>query len=344
VKLKFLVCCLLGFAVHAEDVRTLRGGGLEVSVDLTGWKQSGGPGVLHESYVRLGTFDTDKAHLSFLVDLVRPGEDLKTLCEGTARHHAGGTILEASTFAGKPACLISASPGAPQSDLYFEMIVGNRWLEWHYSAAGDGHFIEAGRKALEPLVASLAAKVEAVPTPVPESDMTDAEVSLIERSQKCKAESKELVCRALAAFKVGKRPSGRPQPVSIVGATVELGFGGSSDAPPEFEGDAGYLVLSDTAARQEEFRRVNKKDLAASNEVVAAVKLGKHAPANNLVVAAARKEHDAPPAKLAERSLLIPNEAPGKIFLRETTVGLVSVELASDEGAVSIVLGIYPAY
>ena len=263
----------------------MRGGGVEVSVNLTGWTQSGGPEVLHESYVRLGTFDTPKAHTRASCGFASKGTDLSSLCERITQGHKGGKIVEPTAFAGKAGCLVSASPSATLSDLFFETLVEDHWLEWHYSALRDDQFVESGRRALEPLVASLSAKVETVPTAVPQSDLTDRQLEFIQKTQECNADSKDLICRALAAFKTGRRPSGRPQPVGIIGITFPLG----SD-----ESLVGYLVLSDTAVRQDTVILQGKKEEAAGTELVASLKAGKQPPENNVLMAMARSQPRCP--------------------------------------------------
>lgn len=333
MKLKVVACCLIALFARAEETVTLRGGGLEVSANLTGWTQSGGPEVLHESYVRLGTFDTPKAHLALLVDSLPKGADLSSLCERTARGHKGGKIVEPIAFAGKAGCLISASPSDPLSDLFFEMLMGDHWLEWHYSALRDDQFVESGRRALEPLIASVSAKVETVPTAVPQSDLTDRQLEFIQKAQKCGADSKDFICRALAAFKTGRRPSGRPNPVGIIGVTFPLGTD---------ESVVAYLVLSDTAVRQDTVILKGKKEESAGTELLDSLKAGKQPPKNNMLAAMARSQHDATPALMAERSMLVPLDEPGKTYLRETSDGLVSISIVSEGGSVGIVLGIYP--
>ena len=133
--------------------------------------------------------------------------------------------------------------------------------------------------------------------------------------------------------KTGRRPSGRPQPVGIIGITFPLG----SD-----ESLVGYLVLSDTAVRQDTVILKGKKEEAAGTELVASLKAGKQPPKNNVLAAMARSQHDAPLALMAERSMLVPLEEPGKTYLRETSEGLVSVSIVSEGGSVGIVVGVYP--
>ena len=101
MSLKVVACCLIALSACAEETLTLRGGGLEVSVNLPGWTQSGGPEVLHESYVRLGTFDTPKAHLALLVDSLPKGTDLSSLCERITRGHKGGKTVDFHGFRGE---------------------------------------------------------------------------------------------------------------------------------------------------------------------------------------------------------------------------------------------------
>ena len=118
----------------------------------------------------------------------------------------------------------------------------------------------------------------------------------------------DLICRALAAFKTGRRPSGRPQPVGIIGITFPLG----SD-----ESLVAYLVLSDTAVRQDTVILKGKKEEAAGTELLASLKAGKQPPKNNVLAAMARSKHDAPPSLLAERFMLVPLDEPaGRICAR----------------------------
>src|SRR5215469_5590691 len=127
---------LIAGALTAQDTQTLRGGGLELTVNLAGWKQTLAASVLHDNYIRLGAYDyTPQGHLAILVDELPPGiTDAAGLCEKALDYRHNARILEPSTFAGKPACLLEVPVEKGFADLYLEMAVAGRWLEWHYSA------------------------------------------------------------------------------------------------------------------------------------------------------------------------------------------------------------------
>jgi len=329
---------------------TLRGGGLEVDVDLTGWTQTEGPAVFHGTYVRLGQFVTKFQVLSLLVDQPPPGTDLQGVCEHAVQSYSTRTglkILEQTTVAGKAACLFMFPDAGQRRNLYVEMLFEDRWLELHYSAPDVGKSVELGRQALEPVVASLSAKrYEDSPGDLQQPDITDSTIAFVEYAQGCGAKSKDFICLALAAFKAGTRPSGRPSPVGIAGISVPVIFDKALDAAAGLRTTAGFIVLSDTAVRLDHLPgKLSKEQEKAAKEVISAVKAGRQPPGGNLIAAAARSATETHPAALAERSMIVPSEGPGKLYLRETAVGLVCVGLLpGPQGAppMGILLEIYP--
>src|SRR5882724_4689810 len=113
-----LLMLFLALPAVAQTPLTLRGGGLEVAGDFSGWQQQPGAGVLHGNYYRLGLFYKEKGPaLSLLIDEIpRDRADLDSLCNHSAKSWksvSGLKILEPKTFAGK---------------------VNQKWLEIHYSA------------------------------------------------------------------------------------------------------------------------------------------------------------------------------------------------------------------
>lgn len=105
-------------------------------------------------------------------------------------------------------------------------------------------------------------------------------------------------------------------------------------------------MVSDTAVRLDHLPgKLGKEKEKAAKEVISAVKAGHQPPDGNLIVAAARSATETHPAALAERSMIVPSEGPGKLYLRETAVGLVCVGLLPGlQGAppMGILLEIYP--
>jgi hypothetical protein len=346
--LKTLIAALaVANALSAQGVQTLRGGGLEVTVDLTGWKQTLPASILHDNYIRLGTYDfSPQGHLAILVDQLPEGiADAAGLCERSIVHHRGATILEPSTFAGKPGCLLVVPADEGFASLYLEIAIANRWLEWHYSAPTGPTFSEDGKRALEPIIASFSANADPSGLKLPQVELTDQEVSFVERLQKCVADSTGFVCGALAAFKKGKRPQGRPKPSGVAGASFPLVFDAKIAASEDLQPMAGYVVVSDTQIHQEFLDgKLNKKFEAAAKEVIASAKLLKKPPEKNAIVIMARSDDDAEEALQSERSLLIPTRGPGKIYLRDTAIGLVSVAIVpgAQGSPLGFVLGIYP--
>jgi hypothetical protein len=334
-------------ALSAQGVQTLRGGGLEVTFDLTGWKQTLPASILHDNYIRLGTYDfSPQGHLAILVDELPQGiADTEGLCQRSMAHHGGAKILDPSTFAGKPGCLLVVPADEGFASLYLEMATVNRWLEWHYSAPTGPTFADDGKRALEPLIASFSAKADPSGMKLPQVELTDQEISFVERLRKCVAGSTDFVCDALTAFKEGKRPQGRPKPSGVAGASFPLVFDAKMAASDDFQPVAGYVVVSDTQIHQELIDgKLNKKFEAAAKEVIASAKLLKKPPEKNAIVAMARMDDNAEDALQSERSLLIPRRAPGKTYLRDTAIGLVSVTIVpgAQGSPLGFVLGIYP--
>ena len=284
--------------------------------------------------------------MSILVDQLPAGvTDVAGLCEQSVAHHRGAQILAPSAFAGKPGCLLVVPADQGFASLYLEMVTENRWLEWHYSAPTGATFADDGKRAMEPLIASFSAKADPSGLKLPQEELTDQMVTLIEHLQKCVADSADFVCRALAAFKEGKRPRGRPQPAAVAGASFPLVFDSKLAASEDFQPRAAYIVVSDTQLEQEFIEgQLNKKFEAAAKELIASAKLLKKAPEKNAIVVQARGHTYADAALQSERSLVMLGEGPGKVYLRDTAIGLVSVAIVrGPQGSpLGFVLGIYP--
>jgi hypothetical protein len=334
---------LLGFValqVHASNVRTLYGSGLEITVDLTGWTQQQGAAILHGNYARLGLFSAPKEQdLSILVDDIPQGAtNLNNLCLGSEKSYggskAGVKALETETLAGKPACLFTFPTVMNRRNFYVEMMVEGRWLEIHYSAPDGKDAIGLARQSLEAIVASLVSRpLQSQASELPAADISDEEIALGQSRQGCGAKSKDFVCRALAAFKAGRRPAGRPTPVGVAGITIPIVFGLAVDL---IQTRPTYVVVSDSCASTGGFgESKNKDEDKASSQLIRAVKAGQHPDDNNSLVIAARAQTEAKPAGLAERSLVI-----SRGFLRETSMGLIY--LAFVPNATGILLGVYP--
>src|SRR5688572_29535668 len=224
--LSVLVAILLT-SQASTPATVLKGGGLEVRADLSGWKQLQGPGILHDNYVSLGLFEAGGQNLSVLVDIPpRGATNLANLRSHSLRSYGPSVeSLETSTVAGKPACMFTLPGSAGRRDLYVEMLFEGRWLELHYSTPDNGKATEIGRSALETIVGSMSAtRYESKPGELLYVDIAEGEVSVAEKLQGCNAKSKDIRCKALAAFKAGKRPTGRPTPVGFAGMSSMVIF------------------------------------------------------------------------------------------------------------------------
>ena len=321
---------------------TLKGGGLEVTADLRGWTLVQGPGILHDDYVRLGLFEgANSQDLSILVDNPPRGiRDLSGLCKNSLQGFKGSKLLEEKIVAQKPACMLGFAASA-RRNLYVEMLIDDRWLEFHYSAPDGGAAADTGKMALEAIVASLSAtRSESKPGELLYADVTDAEVTVAERSLRCNGRSTSISCRALAAFKVGKRPTGRPRPVGVAGVAFLLFFNLPATLVPLDKPIVGYLVVSDTRASALTLgTNPSREQERAEKEVLDAVSAGKHPDDTNLVVIAARSSTEAGLADLAERSLIF-KPAETRVYVRETSVGLVGFSLL--DNIPGLFLAIYP--
>ena len=353
MKSVLFVCTLwpiLAFAqTPASQGQTLRGGGLEVRADLSGWTQTEGPAVFGGTYVRLGNFTkSNDRMLSILVDRTPPGvTDLESLCQHATKSYGGATglkMLQRMTVAGKAGCLFTFPTAAQRRNFYVEMLFGDRWLELHYSAPDGGKSVELGSEVLESVVISLSAKpYNNAPGELLQADITDAEVAMVEHYQGCNAKSKDFICRSLAAFKSGARPSGRPIPVGFAGISLPIFFDRSLAGVVVVPETAGFIVVSDTTIGTGN-PQPSKERERASKELIGAIKAGKPLPSGNLIVEAARSATESLPAVLAERSMMVPSGGTGKLYLRETSIGLVCLGLLpGPQGTlVGALLEVYP--
>jgi hypothetical protein len=321
---------------------TLKGSGLEVTADLRGWTLVQGPGILHDDYVRLGLFEgKNDQELSILVDNPpRDIRDLSGLCKSSLQSYKGSKLLEERTVAQKPACMFDFV-AISRRNIYVEMLIEDRWLEFHYSGPDSRSAAYTGRKALEAIIGSLSAtRSEIKPGELLYADITDAEITAAERSLNCNAKSRNISCQALAAFKVGKRPTGRPKPIGVAGAAFLIFFNLPVTLDPLDKPIVGYLVVSDTRVSALTLgANLSKEQEKAEKEVLDAVNAGKHPDDTNLVVIAARSSSAAAPADLAERSLIF-KPAQIRVFVRETSVGLVGFSLL--DSVPGMFLAIYP--
>jgi len=155
-----ILLLLLAAQTPGPGLQTLRGGGLEITVDLTGWKLEQGAAILRGGYARLGLFSgANGQDISILVDGIPKGAtDVNTLCQGAEESKGGSKagikILEAESVAGKPACLFTFPAAQNRRSLYVEMLVEGRWLEIHYSAPDNRNVIALAHSSLEGLVGS----------------------------------------------------------------------------------------------------------------------------------------------------------------------------------------------
>jgi len=226
------------------------------------------------------------------------------------------------------------------------MLFGDRWLELHLSVPDGRKSVELGSEVLESVVMSLSATpYDNAPGELLQADLSDAEVALVEHYQGCNAKSKDFICRSLAAFKSGTRPSGRPSPVGFAGLSLPIVFDRSVAGAMEALETAGFIVVSDTTIGIGNLSgALSKGREKASKELIGAIKAGKPLPSGNLIVEAARSMTGSQPAVFAERSMMVPTGGAGKWYLRETTTGLVCLGLMPGlEGAVlGAVRGVYP--
>jgi hypothetical protein len=328
---------------------TLRGGGLEVSADLSGWTRQLGTAVLDGNYVRLGQYTKPAGQvLSLLVDRPPEGVDLAAVCQHSLQNGAGDTppkVLEQAAFAGKPACLFTLTLQFRRSlrgDALRRPVAGAALLG---ERKRQGH--RAGREELERVVASLSAtRYQSAPGKLQQADISDPEVAMAERYQGCSDKSKDFTCRALAAFKVGTRPSGRPSPTGVAGISIPVIFDKDVAGVLDITPSAGFIVVSNTGfSRGESGTKLRKEQEKAAKELIAAVKAGKQPPGDNWYVAAARSANAVKPAALAERSMIAPNGGAAKLYLRETSMGLVCLGLMGDPtGRLrGMLLEVYPA-
>ncbi len=154
----------LALALSAAGPAVLEGGGVAVSLDLEGFRSDLAPGPIRGAYHRLGQFSLDPSSeraqalrralvVSVLVDEVPPGVDLARL---EAHVLAGRSPRPQVHRTGSPAgfwftgtTLMPKNLG--QWHLWFHTLVGDRWVELHFSSVGPAKGDTAGleRLALE---------------------------------------------------------------------------------------------------------------------------------------------------------------------------------------------------
>jgi hypothetical protein len=156
--------------------------------------------------------------------------------------------------------------------------------------------------------------------------------------QGCNAKSKDIRCKALAAFKAGNRPTGRATPVGFAGMSSMVMFDPIGASVIDDKPVGGYIVVSDNRVGSGVFSaKLDKEKHKAEKELIEAIKNGKRPPDSNLVVVEAKAASTTQPALVSERSLIfVPGER--RIYLRETSLGMVSFALP---GARGMYIGIY---
>lgn len=129
---------------------TLEASGVQVTLQLDGFRQDLGAGLLHDAYYRLGQFsiaskDAQPLVVSVLVDDVPAFVDLERLRAHVLRDHDP-----------KPDVVATSSPpgfwftyrqrvaeGLHQWHLYFHTLHEGKWIELHFSSVSSSPRIDA---------------------------------------------------------------------------------------------------------------------------------------------------------------------------------------------------------
>ncbi|HEX4458611.1 MAG TPA: hypothetical protein VIA18_11615 [Polyangia bacterium] len=340
-------CATFGGGKHAPSKQVLRGGGLEVAVDLPGWSQVLGAGVLQGTYVRLAQFHAEPARdLSLLVDDA-PTNALDELVANCVKgYRARGTviILEREHVAGKAAAELTfvthILPNVPRRELYIETLVAGKWLELHYSTNETSDALLRARADAEAIFASLTAQlVPGQPPDVTAADIREDDLALVGSLIRCPTQPQFFFCRALVAFRDGKRPDWSAQPRGFAGAALLIPASKGADDPELIVSEImSFLVLGDHALAFGPLSGDNADEKRDATRVVDAIVAGQPIPARSSGVQYIAQLKATTPAAMTMRSLTWPRAAPNdrRGFVRETAMGLVVVMSQSGNWIVAV--------
>jgi hypothetical protein len=325
-----------GGAKHTSSKQRLRGGGLEVAVDLPGWSQVLGAGVLRGTYARLAQLHAEPGReLSFLVDDAPTNalDELVANCVKSYHQHGTVIILEREHVAGKAAAELTfvthASPSVPRRELYIETLVAGKWLELRYSTNETSDALLRARADAEAIFASLKAQLVAgQPPDVTAADIREEDLALVGSLIRCPTQPQFFFCRALVAFRDGKRPDWSAQPRAFAGAALLIPAGKGADDPELIVSDVmSVLVLGDHALAFGPLPGDNADEKRDATRVVDAIVAGQPIPAPASGAQPIAQRQATRPAAMTMRSLTWPRAAPAdqRGFVRETAMGLVVV-------------------
>jgi hypothetical protein len=140
----------LALTRFAATPTVLEGSGVEVRIDLEGFKRDLGAGPIRDAYYRLGQFSLESASarsravggkplvMSVLVDDVPPGADLSGLRAHVLRTQNPKPVVTAtSSPAGFHFSYRQAiAEGLTQWHFYFHTLNEGKWVELHFSSLG----------------------------------------------------------------------------------------------------------------------------------------------------------------------------------------------------------------
>ena len=326
-------CATVGGAPKAGHARqTLHGGGLEVTLDAPGWTQVLGEGVLRGTYVRLAQLHAEPDRdLSLLVDDAPTNvlDELLQQCVKGYSERGNVIVLEREHVAGKAAGELTFTtqlvPGIFRREIYVETLVAGKWLELHYSTNETPDALLRARTDAETLFGSLQAElVPGQPPNVMAADLREEELALVGSLIRCPTQPQFFFCRALVAFRDGKRPDWSAEPRGFAGAALLIPASKGPDDPQlVVSALMSFLVLGDHALLFGPLQGDNAEEKRDATRVVDAIVAGQPIPAGSSGVQYIAQLKTTKPATMTMRSLSWQRDDRG--FVRDTPMGLVVV-------------------
>lgn len=178
------------------------------------------------------------------------------------------------------------------------------------------------------------------PQPIPPSgpqeiiaEVSEAELAALRARLTCGDAATKVFCGALDQFGEAEHPSGRPAPVAFAGASLAIPTApGAAPESPILVGS--FLVLSDSAARQDMIVPKTPEEKEQLKPLLAAVLQSKPIPSDNPAVVFARSRTGPLPAQPSEKSLAWVRDTRG--YAREADDKVIVVEWTKDAVLVSV--------
>jgi hypothetical protein len=232
------------------------GNGVEVKLDVVGWRPRPAAGSLGYHAERLALLERDRAE-QVSIEIDDPPDGLFMTLADLMKHglttNPGAketSTIAAERFGDRPAIAYTTVTGAEKlwrRHVYASLLLGDKFIELHYSAPEREGALARGRAALEPMVRTLTLRRDASLIVLGQkalADITTDEVIHIASLFGCGKDREQAVCELLRNFLGGHVPAQRAEPVALAGIAFVVS---APEGVPLESGEAPAFVVLDKA-------------------------------------------------------------------------------------------------